>query len=316
VNGATNLIDVTKQVVIKSIQEDGTINTVTSSRLQAKLEPKPPEAPAAGAAAAPAAPKPPQADKMNFLAGKEITAATLSADGAEPVEIKSELFAPDGALLRGLNLYATIVTTNRATGRLEIPVPGEMLVRDHRPPEEKKAAADNLAKPQEGPTLGSGRGNTAFAWKKSLIYDDAQRQAVMSGDVKVVHHPITREGQPFNLWADTLTAEMEPDSPAAAAKPQAANQQPAKPGGKQPKMRLKRALARGNVRVESMRLNVDARELSYDPVAQVLRAYGGENAPITVFDKEKGTTSTIGELEWNTATDQFRVKELTGKVQP
>jgi hypothetical protein len=65
-----------------------------------------------------------------------------------------------------------------------------------------------------------------------------------------------------------------------------------------------------------MRLDVDARELSYDPVAQVLHAHGGENTPITIVDKEKGTTTTAGELEWNTATDQFRVKDLAGKVQP
>ena len=112
------------------------------------------------------------------------------------------------SLLRGLNLWATVVTTNRATGRLEIPVPGEMLFRDHRPPEEKTAAPVAPAAPakakQEGPTLGSGRGNTAFKWNESLIYDDAQRQAVMTGDVEVVHHPITKDGQPFNLWADSL----------------------------------------------------------------------------------------------------------------
>ena len=87
-------------------------------------------------------------------------------------------------------------------------------------------------------------------------------------------------------------------------------------GSKQPKMRLNRVVARGKVKVQSTRLDVDARELSYDPVAQVLYARGDQNTPITVFDKEKGTTSTASELEWNTATDQFRVKGLGGKVQP
>src|SRR5688500_14195900 len=61
VSGVTNLIDVTKQVVIKSVQEDGTINTATSSRLQAKLEPSTKPA----AATAPSATKSSQADEMN-----------------------------------------------------------------------------------------------------------------------------------------------------------------------------------------------------------------------------------------------------------
>jgi lipopolysaccharide export system protein LptA len=320
VNGATNLIDVTRQVVIRSVQKDGTINTATSSRLQAKLGPKPTTQPIA-------ATRKSQSDEMNFLAGKEITAATLLADAGQRVEIKSELFAPDGALLRGVNLYADTVKTNRATGRLEIPVPGEMIVRDHRPPDGKKpdapAPAPAPAAPQqkpEGPTLGSGRGNTAFRWNESLVYDDAQRQAVMTGNVKVIHHPITKDGQPFNLWADTLTAQLEPNSTAAAAAAAAANANqpppPNQPAGQQPRMRVKRVTAVGNVRVESTRLDIEAREISYDPVAQVLHARGTPNTPITVIDKETGTPTTAGELEWNTATDQFRVKDLAGKVQP
>jgi hypothetical protein len=326
VNGATNLIEVTKKVVIQSEQEDGTINTATSGKLEARLEPKPATQPANATTTAVAATKPSQADKMNFLAGKEVTSATLTAEEGGRVEIKSELFDAAGGLLRGLNLYASTVTTDRSTGRLEVPVPGEMLVRDHRPPEQKKPdapAADAAGAAKEGPTLGSGRGNTAFKWNKSLTYDDAGQKAVMTGDVQVVHHPITKEGQPFNLWADQLTAEMEPDPTAAkaAAATKAAdvpNPQAAKPADdKTAKVRLKRVLASGKVKLESERLNVeDATHLSYDPIAQVLHARGGENTPMTIFDKQNGTPSTVGELEWNTATDQFRIKDLSGKVRP
>ena len=168
---------------------------------------------------------------------------------------------------------------------------------------------------KEGPTVGSGRGNTAFQWSQSLVYDDAQKQAVMTGDVTVIHHPISKDGQPFNLWADQMTADMEADPAAAASK---ADKPPSatKPADKTPKMRLKRVLATGHARVESERLNIDASELSYDPVAQVLHARSTEGVPITIVDKQKGTTSTAGELEWNTATDQFRVKDLSGKVRP
>jgi hypothetical protein len=254
---------VTKQVVVTSIQDDGTINTATSSKLQARLTPKPTTTPTTQANAAATMPtttvastKPSQAEKMNFLAGKEITSATLTADGPERVEIKSEQYADGNVLLRALNLYATTVTTNRAPGRLEVPVPGEMLVRDYRPPEARKdAAAAPGAK--GGPTLGNGRGNTAFKWSKSLTYDEAQHQAVMNGDVVVIHNPITKEGEPFNLWADTLTAQMEADpTTKSASQPAAggavtATRQSREP--KQDKMRLKRVLATGKVKVESQR---------------------------------------------------------------
>jgi hypothetical protein len=49
---------------------------------------------------------------------------------------------------------------------------------------------------------------------------------------------------------------------------------------------------------------------------QVLTAFGDEASPIAVFDREKGTTQTASELEWNTKTDQFRIKGLRGRIQP
>jgi hypothetical protein len=293
-----------RQVVIASKQDDGTVNTATTDQLQATLEPKPVDA-----NATPKPAKQEAKEKMNFLAGKEVTTATLLADAGKRVEVKSELLGPDHSLLRGLNLFATKIVTNRATGRLDVPVPGEMLYQDHRPPEQKPGGGPAAA---EGPTLGSGRGNTAFEWKKSLTYDDTQKRVTMTGEVQVVHHPEAgaKDAQPFNLWADVLMADLEPDP--NAAKPQAAGAG-AKPS--QSKMRLKLVTAAGHVRVQSTRLNVDATRLSYDPVAGILRAAGDEKSPITVFDNEKGTSTTAGELEWNTRTDQFRIRELSGKVR-
>jgi hypothetical protein len=306
VSGAQNLIDVTRGVTIKSKQSDGTINTATSDRLQATLEPttKP-------VATAPAKSK--QAGEMEFLKGKEVTRTTLFADAGKRVEVKSELFGPDGALLRGMNLYAPVITTNRATGRLDIPVAGEMLYQDHRPPEQ---AGDEA---KDGPTIGSGRGQTAFGWTKSLAYDDGSKTVTLTGDAHVVHHPDpatlaaggapAKDAQPFELWSDVLTAQLErdPTAPAAETPPQ---------GQIGARMRLKLVTADGHVRVESARLNVDGSRLTYDPVAGVLRAFGSDGAPLTVVDKERGTSSTAAELEWNTKTDQFRVTGLSGKVRP
>jgi len=260
-------------------------------------------------------------DKMNFLAGKDITTATLSGH----VIVTSALQAADGTLARGLDLFSETVVYNRATGRMEVPTDGQMLYQDHRAPDKKEAAAP------EGPTIGSGRGKTAFKWTKSLVYDQAAKEAVMSGDVEVKHWPDANGGQKFDLSGETLTAYLEPD-PAAATKPAktaanatatatagAATTKPssafamgeADPG----KMRLRRITVRDNVHVASDRMDFDAHELSYDPLAQLLTAFGDEANPVVVYEKKDGSTTTASELQWNTKTDQFKVKKLGAKVR-
>jgi hypothetical protein len=321
VNGTTNLIDVDDHVRVRATQADGTVNGATADKLQAKLAPKPTTQASTTAPTTTASTKPSEADKMNFMAGKEITTATLSGN----VKVKSELLAADGTLARGLDLLSETVVYNRATGRMEVPVAGQMLYQDHRAPQPQQAAA---AAP-EGPTVGSGRGATAFQWNRSLVYDQLAREAVMTGDVQVVHKPDSNGGQPFNLNGQTLTAYLEPD-PAAATKPAKPTQpaQPAKTASTKPsssffgddttsqqKFRLKRITVRDNVHVTSNRMNFDAHDLSYDPLAQVLTASGDEANPVIVFDNKDGSTTTASELEWNTKTDQFKVKRLGGKVR-
>ena len=72
---------------------------------------------------------------------------------------------------------------------------------------------------------------------------------------------------------------------------------------------------RDDVHVTSTRLKFDAQQLSYDPLAQLLTATGDEANPVVVFDNTNGSTTTASELQWNTRTDQFKVKKLTGKMR-
>ena len=101
---------------------------------------------------------------------------------------------------------------------------------------------------------------------------------------------------------------------------------PAEPGPIQPpksnprradpgKLRLRRITVRDDVHVASDRMNFDAHELSYDPLAQLLTASGDEANPVVVFDNKDGSTTTASELQWNTKTDQFKVKKLGGKLR-
>ena len=298
-NGETDRIDVSDKVVVRSVQADGTINTANADRLIAKLTPKPasttaPTAPTKAPGTQPAD----ASDPANFLAGKEITQTTLLGN----VKIKSELFNPDGSLARGLDLLSEQVDYDRITGRMDVPVKGQMLYRDHRP-----SAGVN-----EGPTMGSGRGATAFGWSKSLVYDQPGEVATMTGDVQVAHQPDSGAGQKFDLRGQTLKAFFEPD-PAAASKP--ATKATSQPLVDSTKFRLKRVTVDDDVHVTSPRLNFDAKTMAYDPIQQNLTAGGDERNPITVFDNESGGTTTASDLQWNTGTDQFKIRKLTGKVR-
>jgi hypothetical protein len=311
-NGQADRIDVSDKVVVKSVQSDGTINTATSDRLIARLTPKPTtrattQSTAATTATATtrASTKPADAaDPANFLAGKEITQTTLLGN----VKVKSELFNPDGSLARGLDLLAERVDYDRITGRMDVPVKGQMLYRDHR--------ASGGTK--DGPTMGGGRGATAFGWNKSLIYDQPGQVATMSGDVQVAHQPDNGAGQKFDLRGQTLKAFFEPD-PAATkpttktAAPSATSQPLA--GADTSKFRLKRLTVDDDVHVTSQRMNFDARRMAFDPIQQMLTASGDESGPVTVFDNASGGTTTASDLEWNTGTDQFKIKKLTGKMR-
>jgi hypothetical protein len=342
VNGATNLIDVDRNVVVQSIEDDGSINHASGDHLRATLIPRPPttqsnnkssqkpsptSAPAANVSApgtsAPitsaATTRPSKhhgasaGDDMNFMADKDIGAATLSGN----VHVTSDLSAADGALVRGMDLLADTVTFDRATGRLEVPVPGKMLYQDHRAPEKPAANA-------EGPTLGSGRGATAFEWQKSMVYDQKAMRAVMVRDVQVVHQPEGNAGQPFNLTAQTLTAEFEPDQsqPAGAAAPATTSASaPATTTAtgidktKPAKLKLRRVVAETDVKVSSPRLSFRSKQLSYDPQRQMLIATGDANAPVIIFDTSNGSQSRAGRIEWNTKTDEFKIVDLNGAIR-
>jgi hypothetical protein len=322
VDGNTNWIDVTDRVVVTAKQSDGTINHATSDRLRARLGPKATSQPSATTLAAtlpatlPTArgkgttTRPDDDAAMNFLAGKDIHQVTLIGH----VEVHSELAGKGGQLARGVHLLAETLTYDRVSGRMVVPVPGEMLYEDHRAP---------ASQPAEDSSLGGARGATAFAWQKSLVYDEPAMRATMTGDVHIVHKPDASSGQSFDVRGGVLDAFLERD-PNASTRPstrastrastlRVATTSPADESSAH--VRLKRVDIRDNVHVISPRLDLDATALSYDPISQLLTARGGERNPLIVFDKATGAKQTASELIWNTQTDQFRIVDLAGRMQ-
>jgi hypothetical protein len=205
----------------------------------------------------------------------------------------------DGQLLRGFDLFSEEIDYDKVAGRMVVPAPGKMLYQDHR--------AGPATRP-EGPTVGSGRGATAFEWKKSLVYDEPAHLATLNGDVAVVHRPQSRQGEPFRLDAQLVTAQFEP-APATQPREQSSG------GDENAKLRLKLLTAEDHVHVSSARATFDAFELTYDPINFVLTARGTANNPGRLYDSATGSAPTFSELEWNTRTDQFKITDVSGRMR-
>jgi hypothetical protein len=301
VDGNTNLIDVDRDVNVQTHDADGTINTATSKHLQATLTTRP----TTQASSRPSTTEAKSDDlTTSFMKDKEISAATLTGD----VKINSTLNNPDGTVARAADIFNTqTVTYNNLTGKMEIPVPGEMLYQDYRAATTRKSTS----------SLGPGDGKTAFIWQKSVVYERSTHQVTMTGNVKVAHWPQSEGGQKFNLDGDVLTATFEPKPTT-----QPASTLPTTRASSQPSTRpdedfgqLKLLTASGEVHVTSARLHFDAPEMTFDPQKQILTATGDERHPVTIFDTGTGSSPMVSKLYWNTQTDEIHVDKMIGKFQ-
>ena len=233
-------------------------------------------------------------------------------------------------------LKAEKVIYDQLAGRMDVPVPGSLLYQDHRQPATRPAATQSsttqsttqpattqtshrklASKPTTDQSGGSaeGRGKTAFQWQKSLVYERAQQRATMTGDVIVLHQPDDPAGMPFKLTGQTLTASLRaqrtrPPAPAAqTCNPLHINRSASK------WVSSGRSTSPARVRVTSTKFDVDAEDLSFDPIHQVIIAHGDPEHPVTVFFHETGSYQTMTYLYWDMATDTVRMQGASGKFQ-
>ncbi len=290
INGNTDQIHISDNVRVVSKQPDGTTNTATSKQLVATLVNRAATQPTTQAVASSrsATIRKSKEGSGPLMQDKDIATATLIGD----VEVKSELLAPGGALMRGFNLFTQTLTYDKVHGKMIVPAPGQMLYQDHRASAEAKV---------EGPTVGSGRGASAFEWKDSLIYDEPAHQATLKGDVRIVHRPENNNDQPFKLDAQTVIADF-----GATSATQPADKE---------KMHLNLVTARDQVHVSSARATVDAFELTFNPVTSTVIASGTDANPGTLYDNNTGSTTVFTKVEWNTETDQFSVTKASGRMR-
>ncbi|HZK80098.1 MAG TPA: hypothetical protein VFC46_03505, partial [Humisphaera sp.] len=176
------------------------------------------------------------------------------------------------------------------------PSAGQMFMGDHRPPVKPKAGAKKADDDDS-----SNRGDTAFKWQRQLVYSESKRNAVMTGDVIIVHQPDGKEAAqgPVRINADQVTAWFDPIKPEvkSTAKP------PHPAGDPQGAMQLKHLTADGHVTITRATATLTADAVEYDPITHWMTAHGTPNADARYEDSQNSTASkSAKDMAWNTQT--------------
>jgi lipopolysaccharide export system protein LptA len=317
-----NIIDILDTVSVVSPDPDGTINTANGRNVHITLADKPPEPagttrPATHPARPPAtgpSSRPADSPGADLMKGKVVTGVVLEKDAV----VQSTLTDLSGAILRQSELksdlirYVLVSTQPGAKGTFIVPGPGQMLVRDHRPP---AAAVGKAPAPPPPPANagdpGSSRGATAFQWSRQLTYDEATNTAVFTGDVFIVHQDDESKEEPARLRADQVTAVFE-TRPNPAAKPVAHQPGAAPQPGSQ--LQLKSMTATGNVIVTRAGSELDTPRMDYDPVTGWMVATGTPREPATFIDPTGVNSATAGRIDWNAQTWNVKLKDVVSRT--
>jgi len=231
---------------------------------------------------------------MDLFGNKEMVALRIE-NGAS---LTSTLSAPDGGILQQMQLNSTVIVVRELADdgtpsrSLIVPAPGQMLVRDHRPPEKQLAT-------EEANGAGGARGATAFEWHKQLLYAESTHRADMTGSVRVVHQDEDARQGPVEVDAETVTAFFEPAPRKAPVDPKHPQQK--KDDADQPPQ-LKLLTATGpTVQVIHDNRQMIAQRIDYDPKRHLLTATGSSRNPV-VFDTGGTQQITADRATWDTIT--------------
>ncbi|MBC8107845.1 MAG: hypothetical protein H7Z14_14750 [Anaerolineae bacterium] len=304
-DGKANLITISGGIVAKSTLEDGSVTEVLGNKMTIALADSPTNKPAREA---------PTTQKasggfsfagngadMNSFRDKVFNVATIDST-PEISEVRSTMLADDGSLLRRLHLFAATFQYEPESKRMIVPVPGRMLYEDQRGATTKPAdVKTNNRAPGDKLNL---RGATAFEWQKELIYDDAARQATMSGDVDVVHRGAA-DSTSYRMRAQRIVANLMPAEDGAARSDKSS---PAE-------AKLKRLVADGGVTFTSSNLQFIAYRVEFDPDKHRLIARGTDRAPATLLDAGGLSQGTFTDLYYDTQLDRFRTENFRATVR-
>ena len=219
--------------------------------------------------------------RVRVTAGR---AAVLLNDAREPERVEAaagvsmtavQEDAASGDVLMSFDLRASELSGDPLTGEVAVPVPGRLLIRDLRPPE------------QDADTFG---GVVAVAWQDRLDYDPVADVVTLTGGVTAAVEP---EGKPaFDLQSDTMNARIAREDGGNAAS-------------------LLGASASGNVRLDAEGATVESDFADYDAAAGTATLTAGDGSSVRIFDPDGRPTGQFQSAVYDVESGQIvRLTEL------
>jgi hypothetical protein len=323
-DGRANVVDVTGQVVAVTVDAEGAKNTARSERVRMLLADAAPTTKPSGAVTQPtvavalATSQPstrPSKNANNAMASKTVRHITFD----ENATVSSESWGEDGTLLRRTHLEASTLRYDLLAKQMDVPVPGRMIVEDHRPATTQPKGEARPASATADGMGGGGRGKTAFQWTQSFTYDEAQHRAVMRGDernpVVVVHQDDSPKAQMFRLTGNVVTAELESvqvggattQATQASGSAIAAEGPTTKPKEPQQRMQLRRVTADGRLVFTAPGTEIRSEHMEFDPTTHWLVARGGDRGMVDFALANQGGGSRMAEeVQYNTDSGEVK----------
>lgn len=293
-SGATNRIECLGAVMAVQRMADGTVNTARGEKAVLNLADKP-----ATPSSRPSNKAPPAGiEQFAQVASKQLRDITLENDAT----VTSVLADDQGQLVRRMHLEAASIHVDQAGRKLSIPGEGRMFFIDRR----KEAAAKDRTRPADPTSL---RGQTAIAWKKHLVYEEASSELVVEGGVHIGHQGSGEQAAPLQMHADRVRAELEP------ARQQDARVVKADAADPMAHMQLKRLRAEGNLSLVTADKVYKLQSMDYDPATHWLVAAGTEGNPGRQLDQNGLEEGVFEELQFNTETGQVKLKKFLAIIR-
>lgn len=307
-DGKSNRVEVNRDIHLDTYDANGAHDTATGDALVVNLVDDPKKAGKAATGPAAQHGRGGGGSEAQALGGKK----PQSFDFTGNVKLQSLLTAASN-VARQMNLSAQRMLYDADKG-MTVPAPGQIFFFD------SGAGDTSSTKPQAGtddPTAPSGKGTSAIGWKDSMVYDKAASTVEFTGDVRFAHRPLAPAGKSeakaageedvFHLNSDRLVATVVPSKPGAGGTDASAS--PAEAG------KVRSVSAYDNVVFTGRDVIVNARQIDFDPEAQVIVAQGTERDPVQ-FAKAKGAqTGTATYLRFNLKSGMVeKVENPTGTL--
>jgi hypothetical protein len=260
-DGATNQVLITRDVVATSSPPDGPTDRAQGGRLLLSLADTP--------SATQASDKTPQTptsrpeddiggSDFNFMRNKQVQSFSF----LDNAQLDSTLTDAQGNKLRELNLRAGRIDYDNAVQKLTVPGPGVMLTYQR-----------HAATAATQPSGFGGDGITRFDWQTNFIFDQSARTATIAGGVVIQHRDEGKDARQVRLDAPLVQATFEPQG---ATRPAQATDQA--------NMQLRQMTATGGVTVTTIDKTITAGNVQYDAQHDLMICRGGQQGKVHLID--------------------------------